>query len=553
MTMHKKSTKITYGMNECEFSTKKVLTTPIRSSINISHPGEPPKTPSTSSVPSLKSRFPPDLFERGELVYSLRNPELFAQPPTNSTDKILRFDSRFESGNLLKAFHLGFNNYHLILEPDCNKSGSCQWFYFQIKNVRKDIKYAFNISGFHKGGGVFTTGWKVFVYSTMNAKMNKVSWTREGFNYMYGQSKKDDYSKSFTLQFQIKFPFDNDTVYLAYGVPYTYSYLLKSLQKWKSSAPQFFSHEVLCKSFGGRDCPLITITNHNIPDSQKEYLMFTGRCHPGESNGSVVLHGLIDFFCSSLSTAQYLRNHYIIKIVPMVCIDGVIEGYYRICQCGSDLNRMWTDPDPIQHPIVYETKKLLEKFLPKVYIDFHGHSRLNGTFAFGCPNSDNNKDKEKVLPKIISYISPAFSYGKCIFSIPPKRQSASRCVAKLEMGILNSYTIETSFGGIANGKFSSFLYDEGSWKKIGMNIGEAIFNLLTPEYSKIRAMAEKDLKINSQENNNKTNIKAMISSQSIKIATPMKNCISFQVVNKQQAVRQSNFLKCYGSIPLTVL
>ncbi|OHT01395.1 Clan MC, family M14, Zinc carboxypeptidase-like metallopeptidase [Tritrichomonas foetus] len=521
--------------NAVSFVTNEIITNPVRSEIHITHSGSPPKTHATFAITNKKPKFPSDLWETGQLIYSLRNPVLPPQNVTDKSDRILRFDSRFESGNLLKAYHLHGDSYHLILEQDCNKSGSCQWFYFQIKNIKKEIKYTFIISGFHKFGGVFTSGSKVFVYSEQNAKATGTSWYRDGTNYQFGITQKSETDKRSTLQFQMKFNYDNDTVYFAYGIPYTYSDLLNYIQKWQKSSNQIFAHEILCKSYGGRDCPMLTITNRSIPANKKEYLMFTGRCHPGESNGSVVLHGLIEFFLSTTQSAQYLRNHYIIVIVPMINIDGVIEGYYRICQCGHDLNRMWTTPDPNKHPIVYHTKQLLAKLKPKVYIDFHGHSRMNGTFAFGCPNADENHDREKVLPKIISYTSSAFSYGKCMFSIPPKRQSASRCVAKLEMGILQSFTLETSFGGIVNGKFSSVLYDEGLWKKIGLDIGESIYNLLTTEHSKIRVLVEKELKLNVTEP--KPLIKGIISSQSIKIATPMKGCLngSAQIIHNRQS------------------
>ena len=237
----------------------------------------------------------------------------------------------------------------------------------------------------------------------------------------------------------------------------------------------------------------------------------------------------------------------------MICIDGVIEGFYRICLCGNDLNRMWCTPDINLHPTVYHTKELLSKYKPEVYIDFHGHSRMNGTFAFGCPNSDENHDREKILPKIISYTSSAFSYEKCCFSIPPSRQTASRCVAKLEMGILQSFTIETSFAGISNGKISSVLYDETIWRQIGNDIGVSIYNLLTPDYSKVRNLVERELKIGSPEQKSPT--KGILNTQTIKIATPVKRINtnkSLNVIHSRQTVRHQMNPKLNGTIQINV-
>ena len=49
----------------------------------------------------------------------------------------LRFESRFESGNLGKVVRITETYYELHLRPDFYTSKHCQWFYFQVgtKNV----------------------------------------------------------------------------------------------------------------------------------------------------------------------------------------------------------------------------------------------------------------------------------------------------------------------------------------------------------------------------------------------------------------------------------
>ena len=44
----------------------------------------------------------------------------------------LRFESRFESGNLRRAFRTGEREYELLITPDVNTAGHHQWFYFQV-------------------------------------------------------------------------------------------------------------------------------------------------------------------------------------------------------------------------------------------------------------------------------------------------------------------------------------------------------------------------------------------------------------------------------------
>lgn len=67
--------------------------------------------------------------------------------------------------------------------------------------------------------------------------------------------------------------------------------------------------------------------------------MISSRVHPGESNASFIMEGIIDFLMSDDMEAQILRNQYVFKIVPMLNPDGVIVGNYRSSIGGYDLNR----------------------------------------------------------------------------------------------------------------------------------------------------------------------------------------------------------------------
>jgi len=45
----------------------------------------------------------------------------------------------------------------------------------------------------------------------------------------------------------------------------------------------------------------------------------------------------------------------------MINVDGVIMGNSRASLVGVDLNRRWTEPNPLLHPEVYFFKKLMIK------------------------------------------------------------------------------------------------------------------------------------------------------------------------------------------------
>ena len=455
-----------------------------------------PKKRSPFTTPCHRPKWPNDLWTTGTLIYSVNEPSLCLPAKRSKSDKVLRFDSRFESGNLMYAYHLGENTYHLVLEYDRNRSGTCQWFYFEITNMQKDVNYQFYISGFHKRGGVFCSGSKVFMYSNMNARLNKVGWTRAGNAYGYGVTMTDATRKRSSLQFQMKFPFDNDTVYFSYAIPYTYSDLLRDVRIWERSPD--VQVDTVCQTVGGRDCPILTITSPAEGEVTKPCVFITSRVHPGESNSSLVVKGVIEFLISNNPIARYLLDNYVVKVVPMMCIDGVVEGHYRCSLTGHDLNRVWDYPSPASHPVVYHVKEMMKAIAEhqkiEAYIDLHGHSYLHGTFAYGCPNEGDESlaGVERVYPRILSLVSNAFSWDRCIFSYPDGLKSASRLVVKKELGVIHSFTIESSFGGVTWGPMSGVLYDARIWTELGGKIGEGLYHLLNPVATPVRISVNRE-------------------------------------------------------------
>jgi hypothetical protein len=63
---------------------------------------------------------------------------------------VLIFDSIFESGNLLQAEIVNPTEYQLYMQVDTNTRGHQQWFYFRVRNTKKDRKYVFRIMNFTK-------------------------------------------------------------------------------------------------------------------------------------------------------------------------------------------------------------------------------------------------------------------------------------------------------------------------------------------------------------------------------------------------------------------
>jgi len=72
---------------------------------------------------------------------------------------------------------------------------------------------------------------------------------------------------------------------------------------------------------------------------EKKGICLTSRVHPGESMTSYLIEYIIDFLTGNTLEARLLRENFVFKIVPMLNIDGVINGNYRCNLAGVDLNR----------------------------------------------------------------------------------------------------------------------------------------------------------------------------------------------------------------------
>ncbi len=87
---------------------------------------------------------------------------------------------------------------------------------------------------------------------------------------------------------------------------------------------------------GKNSIPLVTITsaaktaNCTIPLMKRRIVFLTARVHPGETNSSWIMKGLLDFLVSADDpAARELRERTIFKIIPMLNVEGVINGWWE--------------------------------------------------------------------------------------------------------------------------------------------------------------------------------------------------------------------------------
>jgi len=49
----------------------------------------------------------------------------------------------------------------------------------------------------------------------------------------------------------------------------------------------------------------------------RKSIILTSRVHPGESNASWIMDGVIEFLVSDVEKAKFLRDTFVFKIIPM--------------------------------------------------------------------------------------------------------------------------------------------------------------------------------------------------------------------------------------------
>lgn len=396
----------------------------------------------------------------------------------------LIFESRFESGNLWKAVKISDLEYDLVLESDINTElgRHNQWFFFQIKNMKRDKNYIFNIVNMTKTDGSFNHGMTPVFLSEKQMTSDSIGWTRRGteialYRNHFVRSCEDKKELYYgTLRLQISFPYDGDTCFIAYHFPYTYTQLQNFLQikLQNPAASKIVSHQYLTQTLSQNNLNILTITNFETvhEGGKRPYVLLSARIHPGESNSSLMMHGILEYLLGETPSAKLLRDTFIFKCIPMLNPDGVINGSHRCSLAGCDLNRQWANPDARQFPTIYWTKSIWNYVKSKtdnvlLLCDFHGHSRRFNAFFFGCDSLDRQEvdassrhvsilsnNSEKIFPALLSEFCPEneanfniFDFDSCKFTVDSSKESTARVVMAREIGIPNSFTCESTYCG----------------------------------------------------------------------------------------------------------
>uniref|UniRef100_A0A336MAR4 CSON014405 protein n=1 Tax=Culicoides sonorensis TaxID=179676 RepID=A0A336MAR4_CULSO len=435
---------------------------------------------------------------------------LSCHPTLEPTDLI--FESRFESGNLAKAVKITPTYYELYLRSDMYTNRHTQWFYFRVKNTKKNVVYRFSIINLTKPDSLYKEGMRPLMYSVTDATNRMIGWRRCGENIAYFRNDDNGYSinsfankfvnqngeeeeeellgnVSFTLTFNIEFEHDNDTVYFAHSYPYTYSDLqdyLMAIQRHPVKS-KFCKLRLLCRSLAGNNVYYLTVTAPSTPEDEnqkkKKAIVISGRVHAGESPASWMMKGFMDFITGDSFVAKKLRHKFIFKLIPMLNPDGVIVGNTRSSLTGRDLNRQYRTVIRETYPSIWNTKAMIKRLMEDcgvaMYCDMHAHSRKHNIFIYGCENLKRHPDRrllEQVFPLMLhKNVADKFSFENCKFKVQKNKEGTGRIVVWV-LGVTNSYTLEASFAGSTMGSRNGTHFSTADFEHIGRAYCETLMD-----------------------------------------------------------------------------
>uniref|UniRef100_A0A915EKJ0 Cytosolic carboxypeptidase N-terminal domain-containing protein n=1 Tax=Ditylenchus dipsaci TaxID=166011 RepID=A0A915EKJ0_9BILA len=411
----------------------------------------------------------------------------------DSTVDHLKFESRFESGNLRQAIQVSDNHYELILSPDINQhSAHFQWFYFQVSNNKANVPYTFEVINCLKSTSMMSRGMQPLMFSVSEPKQG---WMRTASSVCYYRnlysneeesgpasdkeqtptenraspvkqfvSKDDshvcgvvvDTKSFFSARFTISFPHQADICYIAYHFPYTYSYLRASLESFvsrcSSTSNIYVRSSRLTQTLAGNDVPIVTLTAHGSAQ-ELDYARH-----------------------SAISKLRLWRDQW---------QSPVFTGW-----SGLEPNVGQTFPSAPSNP--FHTKGLIQYMAdvldkpPWVFVDLHGHSRRPNIFMYGnnpeeswrpSDHSMEHKFTFLGLPDTLEKIAPGFSLRDCRFSISKSKEFSARIAVWRQFGVERAYTMEATYCGYDLGPMAGQQIRVKDLKEMGEQLCQAILQL----------------------------------------------------------------------------
>lgn len=197
--------------------------------------------------------------------------------------------------------------------------------------------------------------------------------------------------------------YERDSVYIAYFIPYTQSYLNKKIAQWAMA--EWVDTVSIGKSEYGRNMPLLIITNKGSEQENlhKKIVYIHARVHPSESPSSWHLDKMIDLLASNMQYANDLRNSAVFYILPFTNPDGVYLGMSRSNGNGINLEVNWADSVDVTSQEVKNIRAFLQQLTSggkpvDLFMNMHSQISPNTTYwVHNAESTSKNYYKELML------------------------------------------------------------------------------------------------------------------------------------------------------------
>jgi len=299
-------------------------------------------------------------------------------------------DGDFDHGGLDEPNSFATGNFVTLAGRDNFNSGQWKWLYFSARGV-EDEQVTFQIDDNFNTGG-----------SSLNGHEMVYSYDQETWHFFDNNNRS---AAQDTFTFFNDSPFEQNEVWVAYGLPYSAGRVdghtaQAAASPWVTPTASGNASLVIGQSPGGtddrgklflpRDMYGYKISDDSATGPKKKIGLISG-VHSNETLGNYMLEGLVNFLLSDDLQAAILRQHAEFYVYPMANPDGRAAGYNRstVQNESLDPNRYWVPPnynglddiEVVGDALIADTEADVDYF-----IDFH--STVNGKdghFAYVLP------------------------------------------------------------------------------------------------------------------------------------------------------------------------
>ncbi len=272
----------------------------------------------------------------------------------------VRFDANFESGNINTVTTTDSISFTVTTKQDIGG----RWFYFRMTGVKnRFVKVT-----------VSTSDVKRAVYSYDNVNFTRFSASESPATNVFQKT------------------YEQDTVFVAYYIPYNFSYLQQRIATWKQS--EFVKVDTIGTTTRNFPIQEIRITDMTVPDSGKKRIWIHARTHPGETPSSWHFDGVIEKLLSNNDVISEYRKKMIFYCIPFTNPEGVYYGRSRTNYDGVDIESNWNKVDSLTTKEVKILKQRMTQInqqkVVSVFQNLHSQAAAYCTFWIHTAASTSN-------------------------------------------------------------------------------------------------------------------------------------------------------------------